>query len=54
MNAAVLIIYMGMGYGQYDIKFQEFATIRLCKEAITQISSLSENINIQKMICVDK
>lgn len=53
MSTAILIIYMGMGYGQYEIKFQEFSNMERCVQSMEVIRSMSKDA-VQNMMCVIK
>jgi hypothetical protein len=53
MAQAVLIIFMGMGYGQYDIKFQEFSNMERCVQGMEVIKNMSHD-KFDNMMCVVK
>ena len=51
MSTYVLIIFMSLGYGQADIKFQEFNSLESCNEVKDLVKKADEK-NVP--ICVKK
>jgi hypothetical protein len=53
MKAFILVMYTQMGYGQFDIKFQEFHSEDTCKHGIELIKSFKSSESVTAY-CIQK
>ena len=52
MTTFVLVIFMSLGYGQADIKFQEFHSMNSCNEVKDLIKKATDEKSTA--ICIEK
>lgn len=47
----VLLLVLHLGYGQTQITFQEFSSLKNCQSAIEEISKVE---TVEKSVCIQK